>query len=70
MSDLVSLKTRRGQLKGQLTRFSTYVNKDSVDPIEIKCRSKRMEELWSEFDQVQSKIESFENETDDYRIEF
>ncbi|XP_025193653.1 uncharacterized protein LOC112593474 [Melanaphis sacchari] len=64
------LITLRGQLKGQLTRFSTYVNKDSVDPIEIKCRSKRMEELWSEFDQVQSKIESFENETDDYRIEF
>jgi hypothetical protein len=29
-----------------------------------------MEELWSEFDQVQSDIESFDDETDDYRIEF
>jgi len=29
-----------------------------------------MEELWSEFDQVQSEIESFDNETDEYRIEF
>ncbi|XP_060846165.1 uncharacterized protein LOC132925818 [Rhopalosiphum padi] len=70
MSDLISLKARRGQLKGQLTRFSTYVNKESVDIFEIKCRSKKMEELWSEFDQVQSDIESFADETDDYRIEF
>ncbi|KAF0704384.1 Uncharacterized protein FWK35_00035993, partial [Aphis craccivora] len=70
MSDLVSLKTCRGQLKEQLTRFRTYVNKESVDQFEIKGRSKKMEKLWSEFDQVQSEIESFENETDDYRIEF
>jgi len=70
MSDIVSLKARRGQLKGQLTRFSTYVNKETVDPFEIKCRGKKMEELWSEFDQVQSEIESFDDETDDYRVEF
>lgn len=70
MSDLVSLKARRGQLKGHLTRFSTYVNKESVDIFEVKCRSKKMEELWLEFDKVQSEIESFEDETDEYRVEF
>ncbi|KAL5244089.1 hypothetical protein ACI65C_011499 [Semiaphis heraclei] len=70
MSDLVSLKVRRGHIKGQLTRFSTHVNKETVDPFEIKCRGKKMKELWSEFDQVQSEIESFDDETDDYRVEF
>lgn len=66
----MSLKARRGKLKGQLTRFNIYLNKEGVDPLEVKCRSKKIDELWSEFDQVQSEIESFGDETDDYRIEF
>lgn len=67
------LKTRRGQLKSQLTRFSTYVkgvNKDSVNPFEVKCRSRKIEELWSECDQVQSSIEQIGDETEEYCIEF
>jgi len=43
MSDLLSLKAFRGQLRGQLMRLRTNVNKDPVDP--FKCQIKEIEEI-------------------------
>lgn len=70
MSDLFSLQAFRGQLRGQLMRLGTYVNKESIDPFKVKCRIKEIEEIWSEIDQVQSEIEPFGDKTENYQIEF
>lgn len=74
MTDLAALKARRGQSKSKQTRFNTiYVSdlsKESLNPFEIKCRIKKIEEIWSEFDQVQSVIELVGEKNENYRIEF
>lgn len=68
------LITRRGQLKGVLTRFWSYVSAEDSDVEQILVRKEKIEEVWQEFNQVQSELELDEkNDGEDmcnYRIEF
>lgn len=57
VEELKKLICRRGQLKATLTRFSTYLNGEEVDPISLKLRLSKLESTWTEFEVVQSKIE-------------
>lgn len=57
-AELKILIFRRGQLKGQLTRFANFVeNNDHDNVTELKIRVKKFEDMWDEFDKVQSSIE-------------
>lgn len=79
MSEIGSLKGRRGQLKAQLTRFLNHLenvdkNKD-FNRTELKCRREKIEDVWQEFEQVQSAIEMLLNEEENedattYRVDF
>jgi len=79
MSEIGSLKGRRGQLKAQLTRFLNHLenvdkNKD-FNRTELKFRREKIEDVWQEFEQVQSAIEVLLNEEENedattYRVDF
>lgn len=64
MAELTKLKLKRGNIKGQLTRISTFY--DTVDPehlteyqiSQLKTRLDRAEPLLSQFEDVQGEIES------------
>jgi len=66
--------TRRGQLKGVLARFWSYVSADDSDIEQIIVRKEKIEEVWQEFNQVQSELEMDEQNDGDelcnYRTEF
>jgi len=66
--------TRRGQLKASITRFSNYLQSQSVDSTEVKARREKIEESWAEYEQVQAAIEMEEGISLDvqnkYRMEF
>lgn len=68
------LITRRGQLKGVLTRFLSYVSAEDSDVEQIVVRKEKIEEVWQEFNQVQSELELDEQNNSDelcnYRIDF
>lgn len=53
------LVTRRGQLKGQLTRFKKFINDSDNDSkiAEMATRIQRIETIFDEFNQVQSELE-------------
>ncbi|XP_050549039.1 uncharacterized protein LOC126910474 [Daktulosphaira vitifoliae] len=74
MSDIINLNKRRGQLKGSITRFLSIVNTENPDLINIRLRREKLEEIWSEYQQVQSEIDIEENvdeeEQNKYREEF
>ncbi|XP_050063272.1 uncharacterized protein LOC114130946 [Aphis gossypii] len=66
--------TRRGQLKASITRFSNYLQSQNIDSTEVKARREKIEDVWAEYEQVQSAIEMEEGsniETQNrYRAEF
>lgn len=66
MAEIAKLVKIRGQLKGQLTRFRSFINEvqgsDSITQLEI--RLEKVEYLWTQFDNVQTEIESFEDEAE------
>lgn len=68
------LITRRGQCKGVLTRFWSYVSAYDSDVEQILVRKEKIEEVWQEFNQVQSEFEiDDQNDGDEmcnYRTEF
>lgn len=66
MSELSNLITRRGQLKGQLTRIANYIrdNEKNPDIDQITVRLEKTTETWLDFQQVQLQIEE-EGETAD-----
>ncbi|XP_060861787.1 uncharacterized protein LOC132938793 [Metopolophium dirhodum] len=79
MPELGTLKTRRGQLKAKLTRYINHLaNVDKnveINRTELRCRREKNEDVWQEFEQVQSAIELLLNyeenkETTNYRVEF
>lgn len=65
MTDLRKLIARRGQLKGQLTRFNTFMENfdtsNSEKIIELENRLQKIDSLWNVFDTVQSDIEFLDN---------
>jgi hypothetical protein len=75
MSELSTLVNRRGQIKGQVTRFQTYIKSISadVDIDQIKTRRDKLEEAWNEFSQIQAAIVNIEpdlNEHIEYENDF
>lgn len=74
MNELIS---RRGQLKGQLTRLATYLRDntnyvDQIDVDQIRLRAEKARETWDDFQEVQAQIEAIEitAETESYRVDF
>ena len=75
MYEINSLIIRRGQLKGQLTRFGSYVkdNKDSIEIEQLTHRREKIKVIWDDFEQVQTQIEEekgVSEESEMYRIDF
>lgn len=65
------MNIRRGQLKAVITRFRSILQSPDVDPVEIKARREKVEEVWVEYEQLQSVIEAQEevdiNAQNEYR---
>lgn len=55
----IILKRKRDILKGQLSKFVTYINKfnEASNVEELSLRIGRAEALWSEFDNIQTELE-------------
>lgn len=74
MANISALVNRRGQLKGQLTRFSTYVKElKGIDLEQLTIRREKANVVWEDFDQVQTQIEEesgMSSENEEYRSEF
>ncbi|KAE9521837.1 hypothetical protein AGLY_017772 [Aphis glycines] len=76
MTDNTVLISRRGVLKGNLTRTinSTKGNTEDIDIAVIKAKRDKCEELWREYNKVQSEIEeempNMSEEHESYRNEF
>lgn len=58
----------RGRIKAQLTRSETFIRKLTIDKLnnilmlELKCRISKIEQVWSEYDKIQSEIEMREGD--------
>ena len=64
LTRLAEAKTKRAQIRTVATRLKTFI--ENFDPnqesrYEIKEHKKKLEDLWSLFDTVQSRIEILEN---------
>lgn len=76
MTELSSLLSRRGLLKGQLTRFNNFVQSTQVggdiNIIQLKLRMEKIKEVWQDFETVQTSIEDsgVNEETAKYRTDF
>jgi len=72
-SELAAFVLRRGQIKGQLTRFQTFLEdpKSNV-ATQLRLRAEKIREAWSEFDAIQNNIEILDvsNEQVQYRSAF
>ena len=55
------MSVRRGQLKASITRFWNSLQAPNVDPVEIRARRENIEEAWTEYEQIQSVIETQQN---------
>lgn len=60
MNELIS---RRGKLKGQLTRLASYLmditsNGNGIDTDQVRIRAEKARETWDDFQQIQESIES------------
>lgn len=73
MSDLTSLKRKRGIFKENITRQNTFINRfDDSKVNELAARLSKVNEYWDEFESVQYAIEELENgeEQDEERNAF
>lgn len=75
MYDKATSISRRGVIKGQLTRLGSYAKNFSTadgDINQLKIRKQKAQEFWDEFQQIQQEIEQNEDaeSEEDYRIEF
>lgn len=58
MAELRSLKQKRAQIKGQVTRITNYFEQaDAPSRAEAQVRLTRLNELWDRFEETQSEIE-------------
>ncbi|XP_050544304.1 uncharacterized protein LOC126907233 [Daktulosphaira vitifoliae] len=73
-NEVTRLSISRGQLKSALTKFLKFVQDEKSDLIEIRPRREKIEEAWSEYDQVQLEIDMLEGinveEQQNYRADF
>lgn len=76
VENIPALIARRGQLRAAITRFSTYIQSEGREVVQIEIRKAKIEENWYEFEKVQSAIEDNDEESRNtsehypYRIEF
>lgn len=71
--EIKALKHQRGILKGQVTRFSTFLNSFNVETSDIKqlkSRISKFEPLFEQFQDIQTKIELLTDIIDDEREEY
>lgn len=72
-NELAAFVLRRGQIKGQLTRFQTFLDdpKSNIST-QLRLRAEKIREAWSEFDAIQNNIEALDssNEQIQYRSAF
>jgi hypothetical protein len=73
-NELTTFVLRREQVNAQLTRLQTFLNdpKSNVT-MQLKLRSEKIREAWSEFDAIQNNIEILEDIYNDqlqYRFAF
>jgi len=64
---------RRGQIKGQLTRFQTFLEEPKSNvATQLRLRAEKIREAWSEFDAIQNNIEILDNRNEQvqYRSAF
>lgn len=59
MAELTALVSRRGMLKGQITRILSYTQGEriNIEINEIKIRKNRLGGLFDSFEEIQSSIE-------------
>lgn len=72
-NELAAHVLRRGQIKGQLTRFQTFLDEPKSNvATQLRLRAEKIREAWSEFDAVQNSIEILDvsNEQVQYRSTF
>jgi len=76
VESIQALIARRGQLKAAITRFSTYIQSEGREVVQIETRKAKIEKNWYKFERVQSAIEKNDEEERNasehypYRIEF
>jgi len=59
--ELKKLHTERGRVKEKLTRFKTYLLSNQTTVTEIKRRLGKVDNIFNEFEIVQSAIEDLED---------
>ncbi|KAK9711080.1 hypothetical protein QE152_g25686 [Popillia japonica] len=71
MGDTAELKSRKKVIKGQLTRFNTFISdtKNKSKLSEIETRLEKINLLFSEFDDVQFKLELANEGDEEERVE-
>jgi len=73
-SELTAFVLRRGQMKAQLTCFQTFLNEAKSNiTTQLRLRSEKIREAWSEFEAIQNNIELLDgsnNEQLQYRSTF
>lgn len=66
------LKKRRGIIKGQLSKFITFVDKfdETKNMPELIARLEKVEQLWTDFDKIQTEIELADETQSEHRDTF
>lgn len=73
MAEISVLKSKRGNLKGKITRLKNYFDSISRDNLnenivsELEIRLERIQPLYDEFDDIQSQIEELENNSAEFQ---
>ncbi|KAJ8959644.1 hypothetical protein NQ318_021831 [Aromia moschata] len=70
---LRSLTAQRGQVKAQITRFTHFLDEfDKDNVLELELRLEKIDQLWKDFNSIQSKIECLDDSQTqrDYREHF
>ncbi|KAJ8962528.1 hypothetical protein NQ318_000919 [Aromia moschata] len=70
---LRSLTAQRGQVKAQITRFTRFLDEfDKDNVLELELRLEKIDQLWKDFNSIQSKIECLDDSQTqrDYREHF
>lgn len=71
--DLTTLKLRRGQIKGQLTRFQNFLGSFDVhntSMLEVETRLSKLSGIFDKFEEIQNNIELISREIQNEEREF
>lgn len=68
-SEILELKHARHVICSRLSRFCDYLDNDQGDVFQIEIRLKSVEDDFSEFDRIQTRLEFFDIEESSTRLE-